>query len=269
MPNLIQLTDFSDEQIVRLWRNVQSQTVQSTLPTRVAWSFEGNGIRTRTSFIQAFQALGQSYVELPNLLKTAEAVSDLAGYLDDYYDLYVIRDTNHQRLYEFANASRRPVINAMSNVSHPCEVLADAFYLQQTFGDIREIDILLWGPLTNVLLTWYELAEVFDFKITHFCPPNYREDNAQVTYIDYPEGDYDVVITDGWPVGFSDSTYTLTNQHFSQLGNAIYLPVPPVTKGKELSFNLKNNERFVGYEQKGLLLSVQIEVIKFLLTSDE
>lgn len=268
MNSLINLTDLNAAQINTIWQRVEGSDSTGTLPARVAWSFEGNGIRTRTSFVQAFQDLGQAYVELPNLLKTDEAVSDLAGYLDDYYDLYVIRDSHHERLREFAEASRRPVINAMSSLSHPCEVLTDAFYLQQTFDDIRKVNILLWGPLTNVLRTWYEIAEVFDFKITHFCPLKYREDNAQVVYIDTPEGDFDIVITDGWPPDFNDSMYTLTNDHFPQIGNAVYLPVPPVTVGKEVAFDLNNNDFFIGYKQKSLLLPVQKEIIKFVLTPE-
>lgn len=105
-------------------------TRRHALPTSAAQGglvVEGNGIRTRTSFIQTFQELGLSFVELPNLLKTPERAADLAGYLDPFYDAYVVRESNHQRLAEFAFASQRPVIIAMSGMGHPCEVLTDAF----------------------------------------------------------------------------------------------------------------------------------------------
>ena len=126
---LIQINDLSAQDIRSIWNLA---TKPSTPPKgNVAWSFEGNGIRTRTTFIQAFRELNLSFVELPNLLKTNERVADLAGYLDPFYDIYVIRDSNHERLTEFANASRRPVVNAMSSFGHPCEVLTDAYSIEK------------------------------------------------------------------------------------------------------------------------------------------
>jgi len=126
---LIQINDLSAQDIRSIW----SLATKPSTPVKgnVAWSFEGNGIRTRTTFIQAFQELNLSFVELPNLLKTNERVADLAGYLDPFYDIYVIRDSNHERLTEFANASHRPVVNAMSSFGHPCEVLTDAYSIEK------------------------------------------------------------------------------------------------------------------------------------------
>src|SRR3990167_5583896 len=115
--NLIQLTDLHPEDIRHIWElvNAPGPTLQGT----VAWSFEGNGIRTRTTFIEAFRQLGLAFTELPNLLKTGERACDLAGYLDPFYAVYVVRESNHARLSEFAAASQRPVINAMSAQGHP------------------------------------------------------------------------------------------------------------------------------------------------------
>ena len=76
---LIQINDLSAQDIRSIW----SLATKPSTPVKgnVAWSFEGNGIRTRTTFIQAFRELNLSFVELPNFLKTNERVADLAGYL--------------------------------------------------------------------------------------------------------------------------------------------------------------------------------------------
>ena len=87
---LIRINDLSASDIRSLWRLASKPSTPSK--GNVAWSFEGNGIRTRTSFIQAFRELNLSFVELPNLLKTNERATDLAGYLDPFYDIYVVRD---------------------------------------------------------------------------------------------------------------------------------------------------------------------------------
>jgi ornithine carbamoyltransferase len=96
--------------------------------------------------------------ELPNFLTSDERASDLAGYLDPFYDIYVIRAANHARLAEFASASRRPVINAMSDSGHPCEVLTDAYFIDTELMPLEQARICLWGPPTNVFRSWHELA---------------------------------------------------------------------------------------------------------------
>lgn len=88
--HLIQLTDLTSEDIQHIWSLVHAPG--AALQGTVAWSFEGNGIRTRTTFIEAFRQLGLAFTELPNLLKTEERVCDLAGYLDPFYALYVVRN---------------------------------------------------------------------------------------------------------------------------------------------------------------------------------
>lgn len=142
--NLVSLADLAAADVRAIWRLAAAP--DEPLAGTVGWSFEGNGIRTRTTFMQAFRELGLSFSELPNLLKTSERACDLAGYLDPFYAIYVIRESIHARLVEFATASRRPVINAMSSEGHPCEVLTDAFYIDTALLPITKVRISLCGP---------------------------------------------------------------------------------------------------------------------------
>ena len=204
--NIIKLLDIdhlTKNDIYRIWDSIDNKTTLK-LKANVAWSFEGNGIRTRTTFLQAMQNLGINYIELPNFLKTGESVQDLAGYMDAFYSMYIIRENNHQRLTEFAEATKRPVINAMSCEAHPCEVLTDAYYLQSKFDSLSSLKILLWGPLTNVFKSWHSLADVLDLNVTHYCPEENHNDADCISYIDQLSGEYDVIITDAWPSGFSN-----------------------------------------------------------------
>ena len=264
MLNLLDIDDFDKEDIYKIWKNVGDGTTNQ-FEANIAWSFEGNGIRTRTTFIQAFQMLGANYVELPNFLKTGESVQDLAGYMDSFYSIYVIRDSNHQRLKEFASATTKPVINAMSCEAHPCEVLTDAYFLSSKFGSLKDIRILLWGPVTNVFKSWHSLSSVLGLNITHFCPSEYHQKKKGVKYTEYLVENYDVVITDGWPEGFSDNKYCLSENDLSEMGNPLVLPTPPVTVGHELQRALYDTVEFVGYQQKALLLPVQVEIVSYLL----
>lgn len=264
MLNLLDIDDFDKEDIYKIWKNV-AEGATNKFDANIAWSFEGNGIRTRTSFIQAFQKLGANYVELPNLLKTGESVQDLAGYMDSFYSMYVIRDSNHQRLKDFASATTKPVINAMSGEAHPCEVLTDAYYLSSKFESLKDLRILLWGPVTNVFKSWHSLSSVLGLNVTHFCPCEYHQKTKDVTFVDQLTENYDVVITDGWPDNFSDSKYCLSENYLSEMGNPLVLPTPPVTVGHELQRPLCDMVNFVGYQQKSLLLPVQVEIVSYLL----
>ncbi len=263
--NLINLSDLSKEDIKNIWA-IAEQPI-NPLSGYVAWSFEGNGIRTRTSFLQGFRALGLDYIELPNLLKTSERVEDLAGYLDDYYEAYVIRESNHERLSAFANASKRPVVNAMSSEGHPCEVLADAYYLETEFGKLEDVKLGLWGPPTNVFKSWHHLAQVFGFTIWHYCDIEFHSSIQNVVFSDELLNPIDVLITDGWSKDYKNTKWSLTLEHLNQLGKPKLLPVPPFTIGQEVSFDPVNNAAFVGYGQKKLLLNTQQAILLFLLRS--
>ncbi|EPJ45167.1 MAG: putative ornithine carbamoyltransferase protein [Osedax symbiont Rs1] len=266
MLKLLDIDDLTKADIYKIWRNIR-ENLNRDVTANIGWSFAGNGIRTRTTFIQAFQNLGINYVELPNFLQTGESVQDLAGYMDSFYSMYVIRETNHQRLQEFAAATTRPVINAMSAEAHPCEVLTDAYYLATRYESLPQLRILLWGPVTNVFTSWHSLAKVLDLNITQCCPREYHLEKKGIVYTDKFSGEYDVLVTDAWPAGFSDQNYCLTEHKLRELGSPIVLPTPPVTVGNELSKSLCQTENFVGYQQKALLLPVQIQIIAYLLES--
>lgn len=259
--DILSIADLSETNIQEIWSLVDAS--QSTVCCHVAWSFEGNGIRTRTAFIRAFRELDMQFTELPNLLKTEERAVDLAGYLDPFYGLYVIRESNHEKLQAFAHASARPVINAMSAQGHPCEVLADAFYLDGRFKDIRNARICLWGPTTNVFRSWHELAAAFGMEITQVCEERFHEPHSSVRFQSRAPSHADVVITDSWPVGREEPALALSRQHLAAMGEPAWLPTPPFHIGRELCLDPCSYPGFVGYEQKSLLLPVQKAMLRY------
>lgn len=260
---LIRLDDLAPHDIRTIW------SLASAPPRRlsgtVGWSFEGNGIRTRTTFIQAFRDLGLDYIELPNLLKSDERPQDLAGYLDPFYVAYVVRESNHARLQAFADASRHPVVNAMSSAGHPCEVLSDAHAIASLMGPIERLRIGLWGPPTNVLRSWHELAAVLGLDVRHFCPEPFHADHPRVRFSAVPDQAVDLLVTDAWPKGFEDGAWSLTPERMARLGQPKLLPTPPFTIGRELGFDPLTTPAFVGYGQKRALLPVQRAVLTHLI----
>ena len=231
----------------------------------IAWSFEGNGICTRSSFIKAFQTLELNYIELPNLLKKSERTEDLVGYLDHFFDGYIIRDSDHDRLSSFAEFSKHPIINAMSNKAHPCEVITDAYFINKNIKPIESANILLWRPPTNVFNSWYSLAEVMGIKIYHFCPDELKVASPFVEYVKQPLGKADILITDGWLKEFNDNNFSLSLDLYRDIGSPFLLPTPPFTISNEILFDSVKAEKFVGYKQKELLFNVQRAILIYFL----
>jgi ornithine carbamoyltransferase len=262
---LVRIADLGANDIRAIWH----MAIQPSAPLAgtVAWSFEGNGIRTRTTFIQAFRELNLQFVELPNLLKTSERAADLAGYLDPFYDIYVIRDANQERLTEFAKASNRPVVNAMTSVGHPCEVLTDAFSIEKAMGPISNVKVTLWGPTTNVFRSWHELAGVLGFEVVHVCDAQFHENLSHVRFSESIDAHCDVLITDSWPSGFENKKWSLNLDQLNQLGNPSLLPTPPFFVGREIAIDPLNYKGFMGYEQKVDLLIVQKAILSYLMAA--
>jgi ornithine carbamoyltransferase len=256
--HLLRISDLAAADVRAIW-SLAAAPIEPFSGT-VAWSFEGNGIRTRTTFLQAFRELGLASTELPNLLKSIERPRDIAGYLDPFYDVYVIRESSQQRLAEFAAASCRPVINAMSSEGHPCEVLADAYFIHTAVRPIESARVCLWGPPTNVLRSWQELAAVLGMTMHHVCDARFHERRSNVDFTDTIDFQADVLITDGWPSGQEGAG--LTEADLAGMGHPRLLPTPPFSIGRELSFDPRNHPGFAGYDQKKVLVPVQKAILR-------
>lgn len=259
--NFICLSHLSPQDVQSIWSLAEAS--DTSLSGTVAWSFEGNGIRTRATFIQAFRDLSLQFTELPNLLKTAERVEDLAGYLDPYFTHYVIRDSNHERLAAFARASSRPVINAMSSLGHPCEVLTDAYFIDRSIKPLSSATVCLWGPTTNVFRSWHELAGILDVKVVQVCAERYHQKGLPVIFTTQPPVHADVVITDAWPSGTEEAAIPLSSEDLSAMGIPALLPTPPFTVGREILLDPLQYSNFVGYKQKSLLLPVHKAIVRY------
>lgn len=253
MRNLIDTRSLKPDAIERIWRLVPAVDTPADVGP-VAFSLQGSGTRTRTTFLQALSDLGLRSIELPMFLDTKERAQDLAGYLDPFYALYIVRYHDHDRMKAFADASRRPVINAMSSLEHPCEALSDAYWFHTTAKPLDRATIVLWGPATNVLRSWANVAGA--------C-------GATVTLVEkaseaLPEK-IDLVVTDGWPQDHRDQCPRLTEAHLAQMGRPLLLPTPPFTIGEELDFDPTTYANFAGYDQKFYLLKVQKAIIRYVI----
>jgi ornithine carbamoyltransferase len=256
------------QEIFYLARKLKNGHQPSFVGITSAYSFEGNSLRTRATFLKALARLGITAIELPNLLKTDEDKSYLAHYLDQWIDLYIIRESQHKILELFAQESQRPVINAMSTQAHPCEVLSDAFFLWERFGNLRQLKVCLVGPVTNVLRSWRELCELFQIEYVQVRPRQEQHVAEEKVTHSLVEGIQaaNVILTDRWSAGSFDMEYQLTLEKLKfSAPHALVIPCPPFNTTQEIHPEVIASPYFAGYEQKQDLYAVHQAILVYLL----
>lgn len=255
MKNLLSIKDLSREdveQVFELARELKLGYQPKIRGTTCAFSFEGNSVRTRVTFLRSIADLKLTAIELPNLLKTREEKVHLAGYLDQWVDMYVIRESDHAILERFAHASQRPVINAMSSLGHPCEILSDALFLKEHFGNLEQLKVCIVGPLTNVLRSWREFCELFGMDYVQVMPKIVVSQDEKVTR-SLTEGirHANIILTDTWPEGNFDLAYQVTMSELElAAGDALVIPCPPFDTTREVHPDVIASSHFAGYGQK-------------------
>ncbi|HUI63926.1 MAG TPA: ornithine carbamoyltransferase [Bacteroidota bacterium] len=182
----------------------------------VALIFEKESLRTRVAFEVGIVQLGGHPIFLQQEtigIATRESVHDIGAVLSGYNDIIVARTTRHQTCVQLAESARVPVINAMTDLLHPCQILADVFTLQEAgrFGPAQKLVYI--GSGNNIANSWLEFAEKASFRLTLCCPPGYEphgqileqsKANAvgSVELVQDPlaaVADADAVYTDVWP----------------------------------------------------------------------
>ncbi len=139
----------------------------------LAMLFEKTSTRTRVSFDVAMRQLGGETIVLNHAdmqLGRGETIADTARVLSRYVDAIMMRAASHDTLIELANYSEVPVINGLSNKSHPCQVLADLMTLEEKKGDVERLTVTWVGDCNNVATSWIHAAARFGFTLRLAAP---------------------------------------------------------------------------------------------------
>jgi len=180
--------------------------------------FERESLRTRVSFEVGIIELGGHPIFLQQEtigMATRESVHDIGQALSQYVSLIIARTTRHQTCIQLAESASVPVINALTDLVHPCQILADAMTLQELAKLSPDTRIVFVGNGNNIANSWLELAEKIPLCLTLACPPGYephpqilqQAKQAGVSDVRIVEDpveavrDADVVYTDVWPSG--------------------------------------------------------------------
>jgi ornithine carbamoyltransferase len=139
----------------------------------LAMIFDRPSTRTRVSFDLAMRELGGETIMLTGAemqLGRGESIPDTARVLSRYVDAIMIRILDHEAMEELARHATVPVINGLTKQSHPCQVMADILTFEEHCGAIRGRKIAWSGDYNNVLSSWIDAAERFDFSLDIACP---------------------------------------------------------------------------------------------------
>ena len=261
----------------------------------VALIFEKESLRTRVSFEVGIAQLGGHpiFLEQETIgMATRESVHDIGQVLSQYAVLIVARTSKHQTCIQLAESASIPVINAMTDVLHPCQVLADAFTLQEFQKFTPDTKIVFVGDGNNMANSWLELARKFPLDLTVSCPAGYephpeileqaRSSGVSKVRVVQDPGEAvtgaDVVYTDVWfqvRGGPDDSRrlnifrpYQVNKQLLGRASrDCLVMHRLPANRGEEISSEVLDGKQAIALFQAQNRLHVQKGIMSYLLAS--
>lgn len=275
MKDMIRLTDYKADDIYDIFQltdEVRQGKYQDFLKGKSAiLFFPGSSIRTRVTFEKGIYLLGGQPILFPTeTLDKKEDLRDVCGYLNHWADIVIARHKDIHLLEKAAEYLEVPVVNAMTDVNHPCEMLTDMYALSKIRKDFTKDRFLFVGGKGNIGLAWKEAAQVMGFELEQCCGQGY-EMGGLMSYNNIYDAvvGKDIVCTDSLPASaltdFKECQVTTAAMKMANEG-AILNPCPPFYRGEEVSKEVMESKYFVGYEFKKYLLEVQQAIIIYCLT---
>ncbi|WP_027794185.1 ornithine carbamoyltransferase [Paraburkholderia acidipaludis] len=256
----------------------------------LAMIFEKNSTRTRLSFEAGIFQLGGHAVFMntrDTQLGRGEPIEDAAQVISRMVDIIMIRTFGQDILTRFAENSRVPVINGLTNEYHPCQVLADIFTYYEHRGPIRGKTVAWVGDANNMLYTWIEAAQILEFKLTISTPPGYPLDAALVAEESKPFFEVfedphaacagaDLVTTDVWTSMGFEAENEARKKAFADWcvdaemmalakPDALFMHCLPAHRGEEVSAEVIDGPQSVVWDEAENRLHVQKALMEFLL----
>lgn len=255
----------------------------------LAMLFEKASTRTRVSFEAGMAQLGGTSIYLntsETQLKNEETIEDTARTVSRMVDLVMIRTGPHSRLEAFAKESEVPVINGLTNDSHPCQVMGDIMSFIEKRGSIKGTVVTWIGDANNVLYSWLYAASILGFKVHISAPPGYSINPTQVPDNDdcydfflspeeAAEG-ADLVTTDNWrSCGYdenqakrqSKSARWQVNETVMKAAkpDALFMHCLPAFRGQEVSSEVIDGPQSVVWDEAENRLHFQKALMEYLL----
>ena len=221
-------------------------------------------------------------------LSRGDPIPDTANVLSSMTDAIVLRNDNHEELVLFAENSSVPVINGLTDLFHPCQILADLMTFKEKNGN-SELKKVCWiGDGNNVCNSYIEAASKLDFEMSIFCPkgsepylPLLENGKENITIVSSKKEalhNAQIVTTDVWTsmndeVSSKERMKTFKNFFVEEedmelaSSEAVFMHCLPAHRGEEISFNMLEHDKSVVWQQAENRLHVQQSLLEFLLAN--
>ena len=257
----------------------------------LAMIFEKASTRTRVSFEAGMYQMGGSVVHLTtgdSQLGRSEPIEDTARVISRMVDMVMIRTFEQSKIERFAQYSRVPVINGLTNEYHPCQVLADIFTYQEYRGSIRGKVVAWVGDGNNMANTWLQAAQLLDFTVHVSTPSGYgidrsiegvETDGIHVKFFKDPHEackDADLVTTDVWTSMGYEAENEARRAAFANWcvdsemmalarPDALFMHCLPAHRGEEVTGDVIDGPQSVVWDEADNRMHVQKALMEYLL----
>ncbi len=261
----------------------------------LAMIFEKPSTRTRISFEVGIKQLGGEAVLLDRAnsqLGRGETIADTARVLSRYVDIIMVRTTKEDKLRELAEAATVPVINGLTDRTHPCQLMADVMTFEEHRGPIKGRTVAWCGDGNNMATTWIHAAVQFEFELRLACPKELpppadvvawaRSHGARIHVtdaVDEAVGGADCVITDVWvSMGEQQPTnnhnrlrpYQVDDRVMSLAKpNAIFMHCLPAHRGEEVTASVIDGPQSVVWDEAENRLHAQKGILVWCLKAQD
>ena len=307
MRNFINISDLTSKELRSIIdeaksRKQQRDNLNKSSPDKdkpfegksMAMIFEKPSTRTRMSFDIAVKQLGGSTITLnPEGIhygKGEETLKDTAKVLTEYVDIVMLRTSTHKNLEDFGEYLDIPIINGLSDLSHPCQIMSDILTFEELKGSIKN-KVISWlgdgnNNMSNSLI---EAAGKFDFQLKIGCPKKYmpnkkilkwaNKNKVKLTITNKPEDaakDSDCIMTDKW-VSMNDkvnkkikkknlNSYQVNKKLMKKAKpDAIFMHCLPVGRGEEVTNEVIDGKQSVVWTQALNRVHAQKSIINWCL----
>jgi ornithine carbamoyltransferase len=257
----------------------------------LAMIFQKPSLRTRITFETGMAQLGGHAIYLAPQdigIGERESAKDVARNLSRWVDLIMIRTFAHATCIELAREATVPVINGLTDLLHPCQLLADLLTLRERFGELHKLKIAFVGDGFNLAQSWIEAAAAIHFELRIGCPSDYQPDREFIARLLKEKGgllthsavdavkDADVVYTDTWTSMGQEAEAAVRRRIFApyQVNDellslakpgALFMHCLPAHRGEEVTAEVFESDASVVFDQAENRLHGQKALLLMLL----
>jgi ornithine carbamoyltransferase len=253
--------------------------------------FEKPSTRTRVSFEVGMRQLGGHVVVLndeASQLGRGESMADTARVLSRYVDAIMIRTDDPRKLTELAQYATVPVINGLTDESHPCQLMADVMTYEEHRGSIADRTVAWSGDANNVARSWVHAAVRFGFRLRMACPTPFRsrgrllkwvhDQGGEVVFAESPQQaveNADLVVTDTWvSMGMEEAErrhnelapYRIDEHLMARAkADALFMHCLPAHRGQEVTAGVIDGPQSVVWDEAENRLHAQKGILAWCL----